>query len=470
MDSIWVKDRYILLTIKTRVHNLSTSNEPGNDYDMDNKLNEREKTIYSESNWITKCGDIIKSILEFWDVHDFSSPLRWYGQAEKREEFLLLHILLSINTIANMVHKHLIQIRELLSERLIIDPEADWLTYTKTIKTKGSIKFLNLSYVPLTFFKIDRSNFLFAWTNILELGNVTEYTLRLKFSKEFSQGINKKIVLPITSTKSSIKDNFLKIIEWLVETDTLSENSWIQKDIESFNYLICMPHGETLIIKAIAIAKRRIWTTKKISDYLNCFCINNSIYNNSVYKIFCLQGFDPIVCGSIIFNWLLRSCYQKNTIFFCGPSGCGKSFIATALINQVPLFNIIYGTPSLFDIKSCNRQFIVWWKDANINLSILSQLKSLLSGSKIVYNLPNESCFEVSPSPVIVTSQVDIIEATDMDVMVKSSLKRKMLKFTFTKLISFDINESSSEDLLQFIFWAKDKQINCSIDYEVPKV
>ncbi|QRY06583.1 U94 [Human betaherpesvirus 6B] len=481
-DDFWTKDKYIMLTIKGPVE--WEAEIPGISTDFFCKFSNVPVPHFRDMHspgapdikWITACTKMIDVILNYWNNKTaVPTPAKWYAQAENKAGRPSLTLLIALDGIPTAtIGKHTTEIRGVLIKDFF-DGNApkidDWCTYAKTKKNGGGTQVFSLSYIPFALLQIIRPQFQWAWTNINELGDVCDEIHRKHIISHFNKKPNVKLMLfPKDGTdRISLKSKFLGTIEWLSDLGIVTEDAWIRRDVRSYMQLLTLTHGDVLIHRALSISKKRIRATRKAIDFIAHIDTDFEIYENPVYQLFCLQSFDPILAGTILYQWLSHRRGKKNTVSFIGPPGCGKSMLTGAILENIPLHGILHGSLNTKNLRAYGQVLVLWWKDISINFENFNIIKSLLGGQKIIFPINENDHVQIGPCPIIATSCVDIRSMVHSNIH-KINLSQRVYNFTFDKVIPRNFPVIQKDDINQFLFWARNRSINCFIDYTVPKI
>lgn len=266
--------------------------------------------------------------------------------------------------------------------------------------------------------------------------------------------------------------NYSRLVDWLVEYGITTEKQWLEKDKEGYRSFHANSNSNRQIKAALENARAEILLTKCAFDYLCAHRAPACIVGNKVFCLFALNQYDPRIAGTILVKWSQGKWGKRNTIWLTGPASTGKTNLAEAIAHCCPMYGNVNWTNENFPFNDCTDKMIIWWEEGKMSAKIVEAAKAICGGSKVRVDQKCKQSVQVQPTPVIITSNLDmtlVIDGNSITHDHKEPLEHRMWKFTFQEVLVPDWGKISKEDVQEFFAWARVNMQDVRPVFEVPK-
>lgn len=428
-------------------------------------------------------GAIITRIVTcFWQMLNPLLDTPYFIQLEEGVHFYHLHCLLSWRACDSLVlGRYTKKMKEKIIESAFggIEPNVpEWFAVTKT-RAGGKNRLVNEEYIERYLLPKVQREVHWAWSDLPQyehlLLNADE---RAQYNACLSREANLALVPvgeeePGPSVQTAAAKNYSRLVDWLVEQGITSEKEWLTRDKAGYRSFHANSNSTRQIKAALENARSEIILTKTASDYLVGPEPLRPICSNKIVKLFCMNDYDPQTAGKILFVWGKGGWGKRNTIWLTGPASTGKTNLAEAIAHSVPLYGCVNWTNENFPFNDCTDKMLIWWEEGKMTAKIVEAAKSILGGSKVRVDQKCKNSVQINPTPVIITSNVDMTLVIDGNIVTREHqepLQHRMWKFEFNQTLPPDWGKITVQDVKDFFYWAQSLTLAVPIQFEVPKV
>lgn len=433
-----------------------------------------------EYGMVSMASVLVRIIVCFWQMLNPLLDCPYYIQFEEGQCFYHLHCLLSWRACDSLVlGRHLKKMKEriVLSAFGGCEPNIpEWFAVNKT-KVGGKNKLVNQEYIETYLLPKRQREVQWAWTDIPEYEDIVLdaekralYPVRVHVDNSESSTAD-SMALPGPSISGSAAENYSRLVDWLVEEGITSEREWLLKDKKSYRSFHANSNSSRQIKAALENARSEMMLTRKACHYLVGSSMVGRIEQNKIFNLFCLNNYSPQVAGKILYEWGMGLTGKRNTVWLTGPASTGKTNLAEAIAHCVPLYGCVNWNNQNFPFNDCVGKMLIWWEEGKMTAQIVEAAKAILGGSKVRVDQKCKSSIQVDPTPVIITSNVDMTLVLDGNVVThehEEPLQHRMWKFTLDKVLPPDWGKITKEEVQDFFCWAKDLTEPVAPTFEVP--
>lgn len=425
---------------------------------------------------------LVRTIVCFWQMLNPLEDVPYYIQLEEGQCYYHLHCCLSWKACDSLVlGRYTKKLKDRIVEAVFggIEPmTSDWFSVHKT-KVGGKNKVVDSKYIETYLLPKKQREVQWAWTDLPEYKDIVlDATRRALFpvpmpvdSAEDHSGDGSSIPGPAIS--GSAAENYCRLVDWLVAEGITSERQWLQADKNSYRTFHANSNSSRQIKAALENAKAEMLLTKTAGDYLIGKHLRQPIDANKIFVLFCLNNYDPAIAGIILVKWCTGKWGKRNTVWFTGPASTGKTNLAEAIAHAVPLYGCVNWTNENFPFNDCVGKMLIWWEEGKMTAKIVESAKAILGGSKVRVDQKCKSSIQIEPTPVIITSNLDMTLVIDGNTVTREHtepLQHRMWKFTFDHLLEPTWGKISKEDVMEFFFWASSQGTEVEPVFQVPKL
>lgn len=433
-----------------------------------------------EYGMVSMASVLVRIIVCFWQMLNPLLDCPYYIQFEEGKCFYHLHCLLSWRACDSLVlGRHL----KKLKERIVVsafggcEPNLpEWFAVNKT-KVGGKNKLVDQDYIENYLLPKRQREVQWAWTDIPEYEDIvldaerrSMFPVRVHVDNSESSTTD-NMALPGPSISGSAAENYSRLVDWLVEEGITSEREWLLKDKKSYRSFHANSNSSRQIKAALENARSEMMLTRKACHYLVGSSMIGRIEHNKIFNLFCLNNYSPQVAGRILYEWGMGLTGKRNTVWLTGPASTGKTNLAEAIAHCVPLYGCVNWNNQNFPFNDCVGKMLIWWEEGKMTAQIVEAAKAILGGSKVRVDQKCKSSIQVDPTPVIITSNVDMTLVIDGNVIThehQEPLQHRMWKFTLDKVLPPDWGKITKEEVQDFFCWAKELPEAVQPVFEVP--
>ncbi|AVR53758.1 nonstructural protein 1 [Desmodus rotundus dependoparvovirus] len=425
---------------------------------------------------------IVRILVCFWQMLNPLVDTPYFIQLEEGKQYYHLHCLLSWKACDSLVlGRYIKKVKERIIEAAFggIEPgTTEWFAVHKT-RTGGKNKVVDALYIERYLLPKKQSEVQWAWTDIPEYKDaVLDASRRAMFQLQMPVACLEDMpgdpgAVPGPSISGSSAENYCRLVDWLVSEGITSERQWLQKDKLSYRSFHANSNSSRQIKAALENAKAEMLLTRTAGDYLVGGTLHNPIDTNKIFLLFCLNNYDPQVAATILLKWCRCEWGKRNTVWFTGPASTGKTNLAEAIAHAVPLYGCVNWTNENFPFNDCVGKMLIWWEEGKMTAKIVESAKAILGGSKVRVDQKCKNSIQVDPTPVIITSNVDmtlVIDGNTITAEHREPLEHRMWKFTFEHQLEPTWGKICKEEVLDFFCWAAERPVEVAPTYCVPKV
>lgn len=425
--------------------------------------------------WLSLCTRKISIILSYWNAKVVTHwKSRWLAQAERHSDRFILNIALECGVGDTNVsfYRHLVHVKNSVISGIYRGKEPfanEWFSATQNGLLNGPVEVINLYRAVINLLRTEAPTFLYAWTNIQGLADVTTVGARKALLQKATaidsfkrrheadeplqaRGNTSANGVSTTNSGKTRTEAFRCIVDKLIEMGIVSERQWAQKDPMSYIDMMKTAVSEKRAKRALRVAKQCVLSRRKALDYIACPPLDRSeeITDNPVFSMLICQGFDPREVGSILLMWLGSRLYTYNTLWLYGPASIQKDVFVDALINNIPSYSVLTGSVTQKDIEKCMDVMAIWWKDAKPVHRSRDVLSCILSGTSVSM-IVRDQLVNVHATPCIITGDTSLM-GTDDSQDDFHKVHSSIIRLSFTKQWNMHIKPSH---VAKFLSWCK---------------
>lgn len=265
----------------------------------------------------------------------------------------------------------------------------------------------------------------------------------------------------------------MSVIDWLVENGITTEKAWLQKDKQSFLSYSARQTTQRQIKNALENAAKIMMLTKRAIDYIMADRPPIDITTNRIYRLMEMNGYDPVIAGSIFIGWLEKRFGKRNTIWLHGPATTGKTNIAEAIAHSVPFYGCVNVNNDNFPFNDCTDKMLIWWEEGRMTSKIVESAKAILGGSEIRIDQKCRSSQAVESTPVIITSNTDITVILDGNTIIgdhRDAIRDRVFCFELKRRLDDDFGKITKQEVKDFFKWAEINRIEIKPAFSVSDV
>nr|WDW25800.1 MAG: replication-associated protein [Canine parvovirus]WDW25802.1 MAG: replication-associated protein [Canine parvovirus] len=434
-----------------------------------------------EAVYVRLAEQIIEQIRLEWAFRVGKSYADFY-QLELADRGYHIHVLLETKDVKGFVFaRFLPSFKQRIRDRVYAGREillSDWFKTRKTKNVGGANQTVNEGYILNYLLPKRQSELQYAWSNIEKyvpaLLNISERErlvsehLELVKQRQAERAANGE-ANPRVSGKTS--ERYMALVNWLVEHGITSEKEWIREDQESYLTHNASSSSRSQIKAALDNASKIMMLTKSAEDYLIGQSPPICPEENRVYRIFEMNGYDPVVAGSILLGWAKRRFGKRNAIWLYGPATTGKTNIAEAIAHAVPFYGCVNWTNENFPFNDCVDKMLIWWEEGKMSAKIVESAKAILGGSKVRVDQKCKASQQIDSTPVIITSNTDMTIVVDGNQTTREHrqpLEDRMFQFYLGRRLPDDFGKISKKEIREFFKWAELNRVDVISQFEVP--
>nr|BBD14174.1 hypothetical protein [Elephas maximus] len=418
-----------------------------------------------EMHHVTLGDKLFREMHKFW-CGCLKKESKFFVQLEKGTDFTHLHCLLEADGVKSMVvGRYLNQIKENLIKRIFRGTEPkvpNWLAATKTKSEGGANKLRSQSYIPAYLLPKSQPELQWAWTNIegykkatLILSELARLLAEHGASRPASAGLQLENG-PVIKTKQS--QNYMELVNWLVENGITSEKQWIQENQNSYLSFNVTSNERAQIKSALDNSSEIMSLTKSAPDYLVGADPPEDLTQNRIYQLFQMNNYDPAYAGSILLGWCQRSFNKRNAVWLFGPATTGKTNLAEAIAHTMPFYGCVNWTNENFPFNNCFDKLLIWWEAGKMTAKVVEPAKAIFGGSKVCVDQKCKVSQQIDATPVIITSNRDmcmVVDGNSTTFEHKQPLEDRMFRFVFSKRLEPDFGKITKREVKEFFKWAE---------------
>lgn len=432
--------------------------------------------------YVTLAERIIEQIRLEWNYRVGKNYADFF-QLEHAEKGYHIHALLETKDVKGFVlARFLPSFRQRIRERVYVGKEIllpDWFKTRKTKNVGGANQTVNEGYILNYLLPKRQSELQWAWSNIEKyssaLLNVSE---RERIVAEHLQSVKERQEQRIANGEANPRvtgktsERYMALVNWLVEHGITSEKEWIREDQESYLTHNASSSSRSQIKAALDNASKIMMLTKNAVDYLIGPSRPTYAEGNRIYKIFKMNGYDPLVAGNILVGWAKRRFGKRNAIWLYGPATTGKTNIAEAIAHAVPFYGCVNWTNENFPFNDCVDKMLIWWEEGKMTAKIVESAKAILGGSKVRVDQKCKASQQIDSTPVIITSNTDmtiVVDGNQTTMEHRQALEDRMFQFYLARRLPDDFGKITKQEVREFFAWADYHYVDVIPKFDVPK-
>lgn len=434
-----------------------------------------------EAVYVKLAEQIIEQIRLEWSFRVGKSYADFY-QLEQADSGFHIHVLLETKDVKGFVlarflssFKQRIRDRVYAGREILLD---NWFKPRKSKNVGGANQTVDEGYILNYLLPKRQSELQYAWSNIEKyvpaLLNIAERERIVAEHQELVKQLQAERaangeVNPRVSGKTS--ERYMALVNWLVEHGITSEKEWIREDQESYLTHNASSSSRSQIKAALDNASKIMMLTKSAEDYLIGQSPPSCPEENRVYKIFKMNGYDPVLAGSILLGWAKRQFGKRNAIWLYGPATTGKTNIAEAIAHAVPFYGCVNWTNENFPFNDCVDKMLIWWEEGKMTAKIVESAKAILGGSKVRVDQKCKASQQIDSTPVIITSNTDMTIVVDGNMTTmehRQPLEDRMFQFYLGLRLPDDFGKITKAEVRAFFKWAELNKVDVIPRFSVP--
>lgn len=436
-----------------------------------------------EPTYVNLSQRIVEQIRLEWNYRVGKSYADFY-QLEQTENGFHIHVLIETKDVKGFVLARFIpSFKQRITERVYAGCEIlidDWFSPRKTKNVGGANRTVDKGYILTYLMPKKQSELQWAWSNIdeysLALLNLKERErLHTEYLAECAElraqrTANGEADPEITGKTS---EKYMSLVNWLVEHGITSEKEWIRENQKSYLTYNASSTNRAQIKSALDNAGKIMMLTKSAEDYLIGQSPPSYVEGNRIYKIFKMNGYDPLLAGSILLGWAQRRFGKRNAVWLYGPATTGKTNIAEAIAHAVPFYGCVNWTNENFPFNDCVDKMLIWWEEGKMTAKIVESAKAILGGSKVRVDQKCKSSQQIDSTPVIITSNIDmtiVVDGNQTTMEHRQPLEDRIFQFYLGRRLPDNFGKISKKEVREFFKWAELNRIDVTPCFHVPTV